>query len=167
VAGIGNIFLGDDAFGVAVARRLASRTLPAGVTLRDFGIRGLDLAYAMQDEYDAVVLIDALPRGGEPGTLYVLEPELDSSQGIVPDAHGMDPVKVLHLARSLGRVPPRTLVVGCEPGPLESAEPSADTLVQLSPAVASAIEEAVRLVEAVMSELIALSGPDQSARAAG
>src|SRR5947209_3209759 len=74
-AGVGNIFLGDDAFGVEVAQRLARRPLPAGVRVVDFGIRGLDLTYALLDPYDAVVLVDAAPRGNAPGTLYVLEPE--------------------------------------------------------------------------------------------
>jgi hydrogenase maturation protease len=165
VAGIGNIFLGDDGFGVAVAERLAERPQRPGVTVRDFGIRGLDLAYAMQDEYDAAVLIDAVPRGGTPGTLYVIEPEVDLDEEVVPDAHGMDPMKVLRLARSLGRVPPRTRVVGCEPQLLASAEPGADVLVQLSPAVSAAIDEAVRLVESVVAELIAVSQSDVERRA--
>src|SRR5438128_1754175 len=76
VAGVGNIFLGDDAFGVEVAQRLARRPLPAGVRVVDFGIRGLDLAYALLDPYEAVILVDAMPRGEQPGTLYVLEPDL-------------------------------------------------------------------------------------------
>ena len=75
IAGVGNIFLGDDAFGVAVVQRLARRSLPEGVRVVDFGIRGLDLAYALLDDYDAVLLVDAVPRGGPPGTLYVLEPD--------------------------------------------------------------------------------------------
>ena len=76
VAGIGNIFMGDDAFGVEVARRLSQRTLPAGVRVSDFGIRGFDLAYALQDGYETTILIDACPRGEEPGTLFVVEPDL-------------------------------------------------------------------------------------------
>ncbi len=105
VAGIGNVFLGDDGFGVAVAERLARRELPAGVEARDFGIRGMDLAYALGD-YDAAVLVDAVPRGGEPGTLYVIEPKLDLPGGQF-QAHGMDPVSVLALARELGGTPER------------------------------------------------------------
>jgi hydrogenase maturation protease len=155
VAGIGNIFFGDDGFGVAVAQRLAQRRQRPGVTVRDFGIRGLDLAYTMQDDYDAVILIDAVPRGGAPGTLYVIEPDLDIEEDVVPDAHGMDPVKVLRLARSLGRVPPRTVVVGCEPQLLASAEPGADALVQLSPTVGAAVDEAMRQVDMLVAELIA------------
>src|SRR3954470_24036735 len=113
VAGIGNAFLGDDGFGVALAGRLARRALPAGVEVVDYGIRGMDLACAMQDEaLEAVVMLDAAPRGEAPGTLTVIEPDLD---GVPPhvDAHGMDPVSVLALARELGGTArlPRTLVV--------------------------------------------------------
>src|SRR5687768_20731 len=93
VAGIGNVFLGDDGFGVALAGRLARRELPPGVDVVDFGIRGMDLALAMQDDYEAAVLLDATPRGERPGTLYVIEPELPDEPGM-PDAHGMDPVNV-------------------------------------------------------------------------
>ena len=95
------MFLGDDGFGVALAERLARRALPAGVEVVDFGIRGMDLAYALGDDYDVVVLLDAAPRGGPPGTLYLIEPELDAGRAGV-DAHGMDPVTVLALARALG-----------------------------------------------------------------
>ena len=116
VAGIGNVFLGDDGFGVALADRLGRRALPAGVEVVDFGIRGMDLAYALP-EYDAAVLLDATPRGRAPGTLYVIEPDLGRARR-VPEAHGMDPVKVLALARALGGVPPRTLVLG-----LRAADP--------------------------------------------
>src|ERR1700749_1947272 len=98
VAGIGNVFLGDDGFGVALAQRLGD--LGEGVDVVDFGIRGMDLAYAL-GEYDAAVL-----RGGAPGTLYVIEPDLEELDA-APEAHGMDPVKVLALARALGGVPPR------------------------------------------------------------
>src|SRR6516225_7125141 len=76
VAGIGNIFLGDDAFGVEVARRLAARPQPDGVRVADFGIRGIDLTYALLDGYETVILVDATPRGGQPGTLYVIEPDV-------------------------------------------------------------------------------------------
>ncbi len=110
IAGIGNIFFGDDAFGVEVARGLAGRSLPDGIKVIDFGIRGLDLAYALLDQYAAVILVDAVPRGGAPGTLYVLEPDLDSADGAEESAamlepHALDPHKVLRLARSLGRRP--------------------------------------------------------------
>src|SRR5437763_190206 len=114
VAGIGNVFLGDDGFGVALADRLAQRRLPAGVEVRDFGIRGMELAYAIHDGYETVLLLDATPRGKLPGTVYVIEPELEDGEMAI-DAHGMDPVKVMALARAMGGELPRTLVVGCEP----------------------------------------------------
>ena len=114
VAGIGNIFMADDGFGVEVARRLAQRELPPGVDVQDFGIRGLDLMYALGDDYDVVVLVDAVPRGEVPGTVSVIEPEVEAGD-MALDAHGMDPVKVLALARQLGDVPERVLLVGCEP----------------------------------------------------
>jgi hydrogenase maturation protease len=152
VAGIGNVFLGDDGWGVALAGRLAGRALPAGVDVADFGIRGMDLAYAMQDGYAAVVLLDALPRGEQPGTLYVIEPALD---GIAPDvdAHGMDPVRVLALARALGDgPPPRTLVVGCEPLTRMSAEDE-HIVAELTEPVRASLDEAVRIVEDLLEDL--------------
>src|SRR5689334_8572384 len=109
VAGIGNIFLGDDAFGVEVAQRLARRAWPEGVRVVDFGIRGLDLAYALLDGYDAAILVDAAPRGGPPGSLYVIEPseggpagQDEVGAGTLIEGHGMDPVKVLRLVAALG-----------------------------------------------------------------
>jgi hydrogenase maturation protease len=150
VAGIGNVFLGDDGFGVAVADRLSRRELAPHVRVADFGIRGLDLAYALAD-YDAVVLVDAVPRGGAPGTLYVIEPELEA-QDIVPEAHGMDPVKVLALARELGDVPSRVLIVGCEPRTAPRWEDD-DVVAELSEPVRASIDEAVRLVESLVSQL--------------
>jgi hydrogenase maturation protease len=151
VAGIGNVFLGDDGFGVALADRLARRTLPAGVEVVDYGIRGMDLAYAMQDGYDAVVLLDATPRGEAPGTLYVIEPE-DEGDGQELEAHGMDPVKVLALARVLGGTAPRTLIVGCEPQTRMSAE-DPDLVADLSEPVRLALGEAETLVESLLAEL--------------
>src|SRR5439155_18140778 len=121
VAGVGNIFLGDDAFGVEVAQRLARRALPDGVRVVDFGIRGLDLTYALLDGYAVVILVDALPRGGPPGTLYVLEvtdePPPAEDAGPLIETHNMDPVKVLRLAAAMGARVERLLVVGCEPVP--------------------------------------------------
>jgi hydrogenase maturation protease len=152
VAGIGNVFLADDGFGVEVARLLAQRELPPGVKVADFGIRGMDPAYELQEDYDAAVLVDAVPRGQEPGTLYVIEPDLDGAEPSL-DAHGMDPVKVLGLARTLGRLPDRVLVVGCEPGAL--VDPGDEDLrMELSPPVRAAAQEAVGLVEQVLGELI-------------
>ncbi len=155
VAGIGNIFLGDDAFGVEVAKRLAQRGLPEAVTVRDFGIRSFDLAYALMEDWELVILVDALPRGGEPGTLYTLEPDLPNGEQVPPDlnAHTMNPVAVLQMVSALGGQVGRMLVVGCEPANLE---PDAEGNMGLSPAVAAAVDEAVRMVE----ELIARARGD-------
>jgi hydrogenase maturation protease len=147
VAGIGNVFLGDDGWGVALAERLARGVWRAGVEIVDFGIRGMDLAYALSD-YDVAVLLDVVPRGQPPGTLYVIEPDVD---GLPPtfDAHGMDPVKVLALARTLGGPLPRTLVLGCEPGPVDEDE----LVAELSEPVRAALDEAERLFASLLDEL--------------
>ncbi|MGZ8665814.1 MAG: hydrogenase maturation protease [Solirubrobacterales bacterium] len=150
VAGIGNVFLGDDGFGVALANRLAASEMPPGVEVADFGIRGMDLAWAMQDGYDAVILLDALPRGGEPGSLYLIEPEVEPGARPI-DAHGMDPVTVLSLVHALGGTPPRTLVVGCEPG--ERPADGGDVAPGLSEPVRAALDEGMRMVETALEEL--------------
>ena len=152
VAGIGNIFLGDDGFGVEVVRRLAGRALPEGVEVVDFGIRGLDLAYALQEEYELVVFVDATPRGQEPGTVYLIEPEIEEDGDVSLDTHAMDPVRVIKLSRALGARPTRTLVVGCEPQVLVSGEDYDDMLMELSEPVRAAVDEAVRLVESLVEE---------------
>lgn len=153
VAGIGNVFLGDDGWGVALAGRLATRALPRGVDVADFGIRGMDLAYAMID-YDAVVFLDATPRGEAPGTLYVIEPDLDEIEMTI-DAHGMDPVKVLALARTLGAESlPRTLVVGCEPRTRMSAADE-HIVAELTEPVRASLDAAVTLVEDLLLDLTA------------
>jgi hydrogenase maturation protease len=154
VAGIGNIFLGDDGFGVEVARRLAQRELPAGVKVADFGIRGMDLAYELQEDYDAAILIDAVPRRQDPGTLYVIEPDLlEAHTGL--DAHAMDPVQVLGLASTLGTLPERVLVIGCEPATTMSVDDE-ELVMALTPPVAAAIDRAVELVESVLADLLAV-----------
>jgi hydrogenase maturation protease len=153
VAGVGNVFLGDDGFGVEVVRRLAGRGLPEGVEVVDFGIRGMDLAYALQDDYDVVVFVDATPRGEEPGTVYLIEPEIEEDGGVALDTHGMDPVKVIKLARALGAKPTRTLVVGCEPQLVVSGEDYEDMLMELSEPVRAAVDEAVKLVESLVEEI--------------
>lgn len=160
VAGIGNIFMGDDAFGVEVARRLAEREWPAGVRVVDFGIRGFDLAYALQDGYETTILIDAYPCGDAPGTLYVVEPDVASlgpeqaDSGVV-DAHGMDPVKILRLAASMGGPLKRMLLVGCEPATLGPEE----GLMGLSEPVRGALPEAVKLVESVVNRVLSGEWP--------
>jgi hydrogenase maturation protease len=151
VAGIGNVFLGDDGFGVELAGRLAARELPARVEVVDFGIRGMDLAYALLDGWDAAVLLDATPRGDPPGTLYVIEPDVEAAAA-PPEAHGMDPVKVLALAQALGGPPPRTIVVGCEPQTRMSADDE-EIVAALSEPVRAALDEAVVLVESLLEDL--------------
>jgi hydrogenase maturation protease len=151
IAGVGNIFLGDDAFGVEVAQWLARRPLPEGVRVVDFGIRGLDLTYALLDGYEAVILVDATPRGGPPGTLYVLEPTPQGDDAAPQiEAHSMDPVKVLRLAAAMGARVERLLVVGCEPAPLDEEEMQAG----LSEPVRAAVAEAVPLIEALVARLL-------------
>ena len=153
VAGIGNVFLGDDAFGVEVVKRLAGRRLPEGVRVVDFGIRGLDLTYALLDGYELVILVDATPRGRAPGTLYVLEPETRDDTGparAVLETHGMDPVKVLELARVMGGRLPLLRVVGCEPATLGDPDTGA---MGLSAPVSAAVEGAVTLILSLLSQV--------------
>ena len=150
VAGIGNVFLGDDGFGVVVAEQLAQGELPDRVHVEDYGIRGMDLAYALHD-YDVALLVDATPRGEAPGTLYVIEPDLQAAD-IVPQAHGMDPVQVLALAQALGGRLPRVLVVGCEPQVVMSGEED-EIVAELSAPVGAAVGEAVRLVEDLVESI--------------
>ncbi|MGB8536546.1 MAG: hydrogenase maturation protease [Acidobacteriaceae bacterium] len=117
IACVGNIFLGDDGFGVEVARSLSQRQLPEGVSVKDYGIRGFDLAYALLDPWDLVIIADALSRGEPAGTLFVIEPELNgpASADTALNPHGMGPVRVLSLAASMGTISAQVLVVGCEP----------------------------------------------------
>ena len=159
VAGVGNIFLGDDAFGVEVVRELARRPVPAAVRVVDFGIRGLDLTYALLDGYETVILVDAAPRGGLPGTLYVLEVEQPapavSAEGPTVEGHNLDPARVLRLAATMGSRVQRMLVVGCEPGtPGDVEEMSAG----LSDPVRAAVVEAVLVIEGLIGKLLAAGG---------
>lgn len=156
VAGLGNIFLGDDGFGVEVARRLQQRELPAGVQVTDFGIRGMDLVYALLEDRDALVLVDTVSRGGEPGTVYLIEPRLDQSEVATLDTHDIDLVRVLGLARALGAKPTPTYLVGCEPGMLPGVDDS-DISVGLSDPVLAAVDEAVRVVESLLGDLTGVS----------
>jgi hydrogenase maturation protease len=159
VAGIGNVFLGDDGFGVALADRLARCELPPGVEVVDYGIRGMDLAYALHDGWDAVLLLDAMPRGRPAGTLSVLEPDLDGLEASV-DAHGMDPVKVLGLATALGGELPRVLVVGCEPAVVMRGDED-EVVATVSEPVRAALDEGVRLVQSLLEDLTSEGQPKE------
>lgn len=157
IAGIGNIFLGDDAFGIEVAQRLMRLPLPQNVQVTDFGIRGLDLCYALMDDHDSFILIDAVPRGGEPGTLYTLEispADLgdDDTQDTSIDAHSLDPLRVLRSVRAMGARPKRVLLVGCEPAALGEDE-QFDGRMGLSPQVAAAVDEAVRMTVSLVNDI--------------
>jgi len=155
VAGIGNVFMADDGFGVEVASRLRERELPRGVDVVDFGIRGLDLVYALGEGYDAAIFVDAVPRGEPPGTLFVIEHEpAESDEPVALDAHGMDPVKVLALAGQLGDAPERVLIVGCEPK-VRMRGDEEDIVGELSEPVTAALDEAVKMVEELAAELVA------------
>jgi hydrogenase maturation protease len=148
VAGIGNIFMGDDGFGCEVARTLATRVPMKDVRLVDYGIRGLDLMYALLDNPDLTILIDATARGGAPGTLYTIEPEPDDAAASGMDAHVMDPVRVLNAARVMGAKLNRVLLVGCEPADLGGEE----GYMGLSPSVAAAVEEGAQMVESLIQK---------------
>jgi hydrogenase maturation protease len=155
VAGIGNIFLGDDGFGVEVAQRLAARRLPAGVTVVDYGIRGYDLAYALLAQPDHAILVDACPRGEGPGTLFVMEPDLGelgrpSGDPGYLDGHAMNPVSVLRLARSLGGELKPVVVVGCEPATLGPEEGA----IGLSAPVEAAVDPAITLIESLIARYL-------------
>ncbi|MGH8127162.1 MAG: hydrogenase maturation protease [Gammaproteobacteria bacterium] len=156
VAGIGNIFMGDDGFGCEVAQQLSRTPLPDGVDVVDFGIRGMDLSYALMEGYDAAVLVDAMQRGAVPGTVSVVEPEIDAAQvGVVESGehliapHAMDPVKVLRFVATLGEKRPRVLLVVCEPETLGGEE----GYMGLSTAVATAVEQAVSEIRSMAEEL--------------
>ncbi len=153
VACIGNIFLGDDGFGVEVARHLETRTFPENVRVRDFGIRGYDLAYALLEADDLAILVDACPRGDQPGTVYVIEADTGESAVAGPaalDAHTMNPCAVIHLAKSMGPISKRILLVGCEPATLGGEEGE----MGLSEPVSAAVAEAVKLVERLIAEAV-------------
>lgn len=161
VAGIGNLFLTDDAFGSEVARRLADVPLPKGVRVVDYGIRGMHLAYDLLDGYDALVVIDALPGDGAPGDLCVLEVGPDDLGEGELDAHGMAPVAVLASLGQLGGSLPPTYVVGCQPADLGEG-------IGLSSTVAAAVEPAVELVLEVVADRLGRPGlsPREPGRAA-
>lgn len=152
VAGIGNIFLGDDAFGVEVVKELRQRPLPADVCVADFGIRSYDLAYALLDGYYATILIDATTRGQAPGTLYLIEPnlnELDQLASPLVDSHSMNPVTVLQLVNAFGGRPQHLYLVGCEPETFAMEEEA----IGLSETLRRAIPHAIAMIETLVTEL--------------
>ena len=148
VAGIGNVFFGDDGFGVEVATRLAREHWHEDVRVLDVGIRARHLAYELIDGgYDIAILVDAVQRGGAPGTVYLIEPDTagdNRREGSLPiNGHAMDPGTVLDFVRSVGATPIRILIVGCEPARVEEG-------MGLSPQVAAAVDEAVALVRGLV-----------------
>lgn len=154
IAGIGNIFYCDDGFGCAAARELLRKQFPDGVTVRDFGIRSYDLAYTLTDDFDVAILVDALPRGEEPGTVFLMEPDLDrlgELESCMANAHAMNPVAVLKMARSLGRFPEKLFIIGCEPEILDGE--NEDGEIDLSRKVRRAIPDAVKMAEWLVEDL--------------
>lgn len=163
VAGVGNIFLSDDGFGVAVARVLGGdmldrgmlsrdtdSPLPDGVTVRDFGIRAVHLAYELLDGYDGLILVDAVSQGGPPGTIYVLEPDLyavQAKESAALAAHSMSPDTVFSLLKGMGAELKQIFVVGCEPGHLGEG-------MDLSPAVAAAVGHAAEVVRDLAAQML-------------
>ena len=158
VAGIGNAWLRDDGFGGEVAKRLESRELPEGVSVFDFGSGGLDLAYEVMRGYHGLVLVDVSQQGGEPGTLYVMEPDPEEIQGGIEDGevinpHGMDPKTVLRFVKSVGGWPGKVVIVACEPGNVE------DMGMGLTDEVSASIDRAVKLVLEQVEELRCTNSP--------
>ena len=155
VAGIGNIFFGDDGFGVEVAQQLSKGDFPSTVRVADFGIRGFDLAYALQDGYETTILIDAFPHGQPPGTVYVVEPDLNDPASSPANAnfvepHAMNPLNVLRMAMAMNGPLKRVLLVGCEPATLGDEEGQ----MGLSPVAQAAVAEAVKVVEKLINNFL-------------
>jgi hydrogenase maturation protease len=160
IAGIGNIFLADDGFGVEVAGRLAKRTFPEGVRVADFGIRGFDLAYALMEGYDTTILVDAYPGAGDAGTIFVVEPDLNdlnsssAGEGFM-DPHAMNPLIVLRMAATMGGELKRVLLVGCVPSTLGPEEGQ----LGLSGPVNAAVDEAVKVIDSLVTRILAGEWP--------
>jgi hydrogenase maturation protease len=152
IAGVGNAWLRDDAFGAEVARRLAVRELPEGVSVMDVGTSGLDLAYEVMRGYSALVIVDVSKQGGEPGTLYVIDVEPDDvpseiKDGETIDPHSMDPMTMLRFVRVIGGWPGRVQVIACEPEIVD------DVGLGLTPSVEASVERAIALVLETITEL--------------
>lgn len=150
VACVGNIFNSDDGFGVEVARELAAKELPTNIVVQDFGIRGRDLAFTLLENWSAVIIVDCVTRGENPGTLFVIEPttaDFASNDGGIVDAHSLDPLNVLRTAHRMGAKLGKVRVVGCEPETIDDG-------LGLSDAVAAAIPRAVTIIEKVVAEIL-------------
>jgi len=151
IAGIGNIFFGDDAFGCEVVRELSRHELPENVTAMDFGIRSYDLVYALTDNFDAVILVDAFPRGRQPGSLYLIEPNtalLNEGDKTPVDGHALNPVAVIQMAQSIGQICEKLFLVGCEPDTCEE-----EGRMGLSPNVKEAIPRALAMIHSLVRDL--------------
>ena len=154
VAGIGNIFFGDDGFGVEVVQKLLGEVLPKEAHVIDFGIRSYDLAYAILQDYEAIILVDATQQGQSPGTLYLIEPDLsrlDQFESEPVNAHSLTPLRVFHMVKILGGRMKRTYLVGCEPAVLETD----DGVLGLSAEVERAVPEAMLMIKSLLTRLIA------------
>jgi hydrogenase maturation protease len=153
IAGVGNIFRGDDAFGSEVARRLMERPSPPEARVVDFGIRGHDLAFALENDYATVILIDVIQRGGVPGALCVIEPDLealrDDPRNIEADTHAMHPLRVLRLLQARGAKLPRLWLVGCEPATFGPDEGH----IGLSEPVRAAVPQAVAMIHSLLKQV--------------
>jgi hydrogenase maturation protease len=147
IAGIGNIFLGDDGFGPEVMRHVPAHVAGPRVSVVDYGIRGMHLAYDLLDGCEALVLVDALPNRGAPGTVHVFEADHETlTAGVGLDAHAMDPAAVFASLAALGGTPPYTVVIGCEID-------NVDERMGLTDAVAAAVPDAVKAIEDVVARL--------------
>lgn len=150
IACIGNIFLGDDGFGVEAAREMAASELPEGAVVVDYGIRSFDLAYALLEPWRAVILVDAIARGGAPGSLYLLEPDADEENGAGLNPHAMGPAHVLATARMLGPLTAPVYIVGCEP---QDFGAELEGRIGLSAAVGAAIPRAGVMIKRLVDQL--------------
>jgi len=156
IAGVGNVLRGDDGFGVAVAQVIArGGIVPGEVTVFESGIAGIPLVQELMDGYDALIVVDAVERGGAPGTIYVIEPDIPAPGRIDPaalhqslaDAHYADPSRVLMLAKALGVLPPKVFIIGCQPAGYDELG------AELSGPVRGAVAVAVERIETLIRSL--------------
>lgn len=165
IACMGNVLRADDGFGYAVARQLERRDLPAGTDLIEVGIGGIHLVQQLQDGYDALVVVDAVDRQAEPGTVFTLRPRVpdlapvgdDRRSEFLADMHYTVPSKALTMAKALGSLPARVWIVGCQP---EDAERLG---MELSPAVKAAVGEACARIERLVGGVAAAIRPAEDA----